>query len=121
VFPRVKLYKFTKRYGCLQKRGSLITEFNTTENVGMLGIVRSLPERTDIPMKRTLTTDSQNRLGDVTMGKSQTPSHLYIFELKNYILLTDYFEVHKLGLCIFIWIKIRTVTELNLKILAFVE
>ena len=47
------------------------------------------------------------------------PSQHVVFELMNFSLLADYTDFLKLCLCIFIWIEIRSVTELNLKIWHF--
>jgi len=95
-----------------KRRGSLITEFNTTENLVCSGWCRSIPEGRDLQMKWELTGVPQNQLDEVMTGKSPVPSQHVVFELKNFSLLTDYIEVHKLCWFIFIWIKILTVTEM---------
>jgi len=97
-----------------KRRGSFITEFNATVNVICSGFCRSIPEGRDLQKKWELTGVPQNRLDEVMIGKSTASSQHVVFELMNFSLLTVYIEVHKLRL--FIWIKIRIVTELNLKI-----
>jgi len=45
-----------------KRRGSLITEFNTTENLVCSGLCRSIPEGRDLQMKWELTGVPQNQL-----------------------------------------------------------